>query len=312
MGDKKMIWANLIHLGYNMWVDWENPNTEGIEHICAKPYLRFDTDLWNEIVDNMKSVGMNMVVLDLGEGVKYDSHPELAVEGSWSVGELKSELARLRGLGIEPIPKLNFSTTHDIWMGPYSRMVSTDAYYKVCADLIAETIDIFDKPRFYHLGMDEETNEHQRWQEYAVIRHGDLWWRDLKFYFDRVEKNGSRPWVWSDYIWHHPQMFMDKMPKSVLQSNWYYGKEFPRWETYTRTYVDLDTAGFEQIPTGSNWSDPTNFEGTVKFCAEYLDPAKLLGFMTAPWKPTLKECRQRHIETVEQVGRAKQWFESQK
>ncbi|MBQ1229154.1 MAG: uracil permease, partial [Firmicutes bacterium] len=39
-------------------------------------------------------------------------------------------------MGITIIPKLNFSTNHDVWLGEYSRMVSTSIYYGVCRDLI--------------------------------------------------------------------------------------------------------------------------------------------------------------------------------
>ena len=60
----------------------------------------------------MRKVRMNMVVIDLGEAIQYQSHPELAVKGSWPVEKFRKELARLRGMGLEPIPKLNFSTTH--------------------------------------------------------------------------------------------------------------------------------------------------------------------------------------------------------
>lgn len=76
-------------------------------------------ELWNELQQKMLGVGVNMVVIDLGDGVKYESHPEIAVRGAWSVKQLRQELAKLRKMGIEPIPKLNFSATHDIWLGPY-------------------------------------------------------------------------------------------------------------------------------------------------------------------------------------------------
>ena len=65
---------------------------------------------------------------------------------------LKEELKKLRDAGLEPIPKLNFSTAHDTWLGPYSRCVSTPTYYKACEDLIEEVVELFDKPRFFHLG----------------------------------------------------------------------------------------------------------------------------------------------------------------
>lgn len=140
----------------------------------------------------MQARGVNMVVLDLGDAVRYDSHPEIAVDNAWSPEKLRAELKKMRALGIEPIPKLNFSTAHDFWMGEYARMVSTSKYYEVCRDLIREVSALFDTPRFFHIGMDEETCAHQGHYEYTSVRNGDLWWRDLFFYIDEVEKSGSR------------------------------------------------------------------------------------------------------------------------
>jgi len=182
-----MIWGYLIHLGYNMWADRDVPELKN-EYFGAKPYLRFDPGLWNDLLKKMANADINMLVIDLGEGVKYKSHPEIAVRDAWTVSHLRQELEKIREMGIEPIPKLNFSSCHDTWLGPYSRCVSTDTYYEVCRDLVAEVIDIFDKPRFFHLGMDEETADHQRYYDYVVIRQHDLWWHDFNFLVEEVEK----------------------------------------------------------------------------------------------------------------------------
>ncbi|MDH7601935.1 MAG: Tat pathway signal protein [Armatimonadota bacterium] len=299
-----MIWAYLLHLGYNMWLDREAPEL-GRPDISSKPYLRFDENLWNDLLQHMARSGVNMLVMDLGEGVRYASHPELAVEGAWPPEKLRSELAKVRQLGIEPIPKLNFSATHDAWLGTYSRMVSTPTYYSVCRDLIGEVIELFDGPRFFHLGMDEETAEHQRHHAYVVIRQHDLWWDDLLFLVDEVEKNGARAWIWSDYVWHNRDLFLERMPKSVVQSNWYYGAEFDPKHTPVQAYLDLDEHGFEQIPTGSNWSCDTNFEGTVRFAKERLQPGRLLGFLQTVWHPTTENYRQKHFDAVDQLAKAK-------
>lgn len=299
-----MIWGNLMHLSFNMWCDWDNP--EGRElYVNAKPDLRFDPPLWDELLDRMSKAGINLVVIDLGDGVKYKSHPEIAVNGAWTRKRLRDELAKLRKFGLEPIPKMNFSTTHDTWLGPYARCVSSDAYYAVVRDVIAEAIELFDKPRFFHLGMDEETAGHQRNHEYVVIRQHDLWWRDFYFYVEQVEKAGVRPWIWSDYVWEHADLFFEKMPKSVVQSNWYYGDKFGPDINYVKAYHDLAEHGYDQIPTGSNWSHAENFERTVEYCAKNIPPERLLGFLQTSWKPTIDPCRQRHLEAIEQVGRAK-------
>ena len=303
-----MIWAELIHLSTNMWIDREAPEWDA-DH-TAKPYLRFDMDLWRELVPKMVEAGINMVVLDLGDGVRYQSHPEIAVEGAWTTDQLKEELARLRAVGIEPIPKLNFSACHDVWMGPYSRMLSTDTYYGVCKDLIEEIIGLFDKPRFFHLGMDEETYPHQQHFEYVVIRQFDLWWHDLLFLVEQVEKGGSRAWVWSDYVWHHPDVFWAKMPKSVLQSNWYYGESFSPEIGYVKAYLDLEEHGYDQVPAGANWSCDTNFGDTVKFAKEHIAPERLKGFLQTIWRPTTAKWRETHLRAIEQVGEARKEFEN--
>ncbi len=312
-GDE-LIWAYLLHLSYNMWGDRDAPERER-EYVSAKPYLRFDTSLWNDLLDKMVEAGITLVVIDLGDGVKYESHPEIAVREAWTVERLRSELAKVREMGLEPIPKLNFSTAHDIWLGPYSRCVSTHAYYEVCRDLIAEVIELFDKPRFFHLGMDEETARHQQHYDYVVIRQHDLWWHDLCFLLEEVEKGGVRPWIWSDYAWRQPDAFFQRMPKSVLQSNWYYGAEFAdfreeRNRVRVKMYLDLEAHGFDQVPTGSNWLTPENFSKTVAYCTKHIASRRLRGFLQAVWRPTLEACRERHIQAIEVVGQALAQWES--
>jgi len=309
-----MIWANLIHLSYNMWIDREAPELTGYgQVIIGGPKLRFDKAVWDDLLPKMAENGVNMLLIDLGDGVKYASHPEIAVEGAWSVEELKSELAKLRKLGIEPIPKLNFSATHDLWLGLYSRMVSTPKYYEVCADLIGECIDIFDNPRLFHLGMDEETFGHQVHQSYVVIRQYDLWWHDLMFFVEQVEKKGARAWIWSDFIWNHKEEFLERMPKSILQSNWYYEQSLEPdsepCQTYVNGYNILEANGYDQVPAGSNHSTPENFGNTVRWAEEHIAPERLKGFFQTIWRPTTEEFRQRHIEAIEQIGRARKEFE---
>jgi hypothetical protein len=308
-----MIYANLLHLSYNMWGDWDRPGAG--KYWAARPYVRFDEKLWNELLEVMQRRKFNMVVIDLGDGVEYASHPEIAVKNAWSHDKLKSELTKLRQMGLEPIPKLNFSTCHDQWMGKYARMVSTPEYYKVCEDLIAEVAELFDRPRFFHLGMDEEEAIHQANFEYVVCRQYDLWWRDIKSLFAHVEKAGSRPWIWGDYVWNHAEEFYREMPKSVLQSNWYrdpvrgpaksvYGGKFDMDVECVRTFVDVDKAGYDQVPTVSNWETPENIYGTIRFCRKHLSKERLKGFFLTPWRPTVQEVRDRHLDAIEHFALA--------
>ena len=74
MPKSNLILANLLHLSYNMWGDWANPKN-GPQWQC-QPYLRFDEKVWNDLLDAMHKRGMNMVVIDVGDGIEYASHPE--------------------------------------------------------------------------------------------------------------------------------------------------------------------------------------------------------------------------------------------
>lgn len=309
----------LLHLSTNFWNDAEIPVTEpwGPQEPFFSPRLRCDDTIWADVTQRLADIGGSFVVIDLGDGVVYDSHPEIAVEGAWSTGRLRDELARLRDLGLEPLPKLNFSTSHDAWMGEMARKVSTKEYYQFCTDLIEETGALFEGPRLFHIGMDEETLQHQSTYPHVVLRQFSQWWHDLDFYVDRVEQTGARAWMWSDYAWHHPDFFARVSPR-IVQSNWHYAPNFSGGaeegrphvirggidpESYL-TYLDLADAGLDQIPTGSTWTDLSNFEGTVKFCEERIEPSTVLGYLQTTWKNLLPTYAQVHDESLASIERA--------
>ena len=306
-----VIWANLLHLSTNMWGDGFQPQ---MTHWDARPYMRFEKDLWDDLLVRMVEAGMNMVLIDVGDGVKYQSHPEISVKDAWTHKRLRRELAKIRKMGLEPIPKLNFSAGHDAWLSPYDRQVSTDAYYAVCRDVIAEVMDLFDKPRFFHLGMDEETKLNQCFNGLVIIRQYDLWWHDLYYLVDHVEKLGSRAWIWADNIWRHPEEYVKKMPRSVLQSNWYYRASFSRSAcerkadgrriSPVQAYDLLEKHRFDQVPTGSNWNNPVNFIRTVRHCKKVVARKRLKGFLQTPWKFTLEKHRDRHLQAIDQAAEA--------
>ena len=297
--DEKFIWSILLHFGFRMWGDDNSlkpmPDT-----------LAFDYDLWKEATERMAEVGMNMVVIDLGEFPVWPSHPELALPGSRQPDWIRGEVRRLRELGIEPIPKLNFSTAHDAWLGEYGRMVTTKPYYDVCRDVIRDAAEMFDHPRFMHVGYDEERASHQK--GFQCVRTDEVWWHDFLFFVRTIENAGMRPWMWSDYGWH-PDDFPARCPKSVLQSNWYYDEKMEGFDiaamkpdaesrTYLELYASLDHAGFDQVPCASNWCSEFRkahgakndecMKGLVKFCRRTISPERLKGFMIATWAPCWK------------------------
>ena len=70
------IWANLIHLSYNMWSERGSGSwSENTKHLRAERFLRFDEKLWDDLLQQMASAGFSMVVIDVGDGIQFDSHP---------------------------------------------------------------------------------------------------------------------------------------------------------------------------------------------------------------------------------------------
>ncbi len=296
----------LLHLGRNMW-GWTAP--EGMQ-VKQKGFRALATtleckeELWRAATDHAAAKGLNMVVIDLAEGLVYPSHPELAVKGAWTPDKMRSEIARLKAKGIELIPKLNFSTTHNGWLGEYRGMIATRTYYRVCEDLIKDVAEIFNTPRFFHIGFDEETTRHQENSKRdlaVIVRKGDLWWHDFLHIVRTSEKHGMRPWNWSDYGWHHKEYFT-QCPKCVLQGTWYYDEadgDFSLDEKVNsdafrlRELITLEEHGFDQVPCGTNWAgwkrqkNGKNADDVigklVKFSRKHIAAERLKGFMMAPW-----------------------------
>lgn len=304
--NEPMIWSYLLHLSTHMWDDEFSASRGYYLPSQYTPENNVDLTTWDDTVRALGERKYNMIIVDVGDAIQYESHPEISAPDAWSKDFLKQKLDEMRALGIEPIPKLNFSTCHHTWLKEYTRMVSTPVYYRVCADLIQEVCELFGNPRLFHLGFDEEIELLQRNLEKVIVRGEALWWHDLFFLAGECEKHGARPWIWSDYFWHHPDLFKKNMPKSILQSNWFYNTftdwhEGHRYRTAIETYDALDALGYDQVPTGSTWSRHQNLYQTVAYAKNRLNPSLLKGFMAAPWLMTTREDRFRLLDDADRL-----------
>jgi len=311
-GEKRAV---LLHLGNNMWGSVQTKMS------LSEPHFE-------RAVAHMPEAGLNTLVLDLGEGMRYESHPELAIEGSWSAGKVRDFIRRANGLGVEVVPKLNFSACHDAWLGEYHRMVSTPEYYKVVADVIRDTCEIFGRPRLFHLGMDEELMGTQKRCAYQCIRQGELLWHDYYYYFTCLSEHGVRPLVWGDEATFHKEQFYQRMPKYVLQSKCHYGSNFEKGKQKDQFHEDqlaslqeVSDAGYEQLPVSSNWvmkkaetfpwptgkdylRDRTAIGLFTKYCAEHIKPELLAGMLVAPWGEINEPSADYWLEAIDQQADA--------
>ena len=338
-------WGALLELGCNMWGDWtpfgKYPQSkEEAEALMGKPvfnklghwsnwkmgnYFGTDVPVWNAVTEEMSREKLNLVIIDVAEAYRYPSHPELGANGSWSPERMNAEVRRLRGLGLEPVPKLNFSTGHDQWLRQYHYMTSTPKYYEVVADLIRDVAEVFERPRYIHIGFDEETDRCAMMRKMGVVRHGEQFWYDFNKCVREVERNGARAIAWSDRACYNREDFLKNMSKDVVQMPWYYGSDFsdetmawkPECEgmataTNLTTYKNLaahtplvSDAGFDMIGCTSNWEGTTATDAFVAYCKRRLDPKHLLGIITAPWAKTVERQREWILQAVRLLGSAK-------
>ena len=224
----KTMWGIMVYLSDNQWLP-------------VNDKITFEEEAWECILKGAVDAGVNTVLMDVGDGVEYKSHPEISVQNAWSKEKVRAEAKRCRDLGIALIPKLNFSTCHNLWMHDYYYMVSSQPYYQVCSDLINEVYDMFDKPEYIHLGMDEEDYETAgQYYEYVCYRTKSALVKDLRFLFDEVKKTGAKPWIWADPLLKNPELYMENFtPDDALLSPWYYSAFKREHSTPIQVWCDV-------------------------------------------------------------------------
>ena len=131
----KFMWAYLAHFGMKLW-----------ERRCHYTDLKVDDSMWKSLTERAAKVGVNVFVIDLAEGMVFPSHPELAVRGSWEPERMKDEIMRLKAMGMLAVPKLNFSSSHDQWLGKWRPYLSTPEYFRVCSEILHDVAEVFDGP----------------------------------------------------------------------------------------------------------------------------------------------------------------------
>ncbi len=309
---KKMM-SMLVHLGHGT-------------HNVGKTTLIWDDTLWDYILEEAPKAGINTIVLDVNDGVRYHSRPEIGLDDAWSQTKLKYELDRIRKAGMTPIPKVNFSCAHSLWQGVYRRMTSTTEYYKFANDIIKEIYEIFDGPEYIHIGMDEESLQYVKQFDYVVCRQGDLYWHDLRFLVDCVKATGATPWIWHSCLFDHPEEFKKHFgPKEILISPYHYnalyrehwtpitqrseylvyynegeyakmGIEFveqdPFLVNFMNVAIPLMKEGYMYAPCASvfNRCDWNHYD-LLHYFKENAPDDQIVGYMTAPWFWTEEKSR---------------------
>ncbi|MBQ3098628.1 MAG: hypothetical protein IJC66_10780, partial [Kiritimatiellae bacterium] len=82
-GGHEKIRAVMLHMGMNMWCDWHAPGepvAKGRRY--QNDEIFFSEEMWNRAVERACKRKYNCIVMDLGEFLRYPSHPEIAAKGA--------------------------------------------------------------------------------------------------------------------------------------------------------------------------------------------------------------------------------------
>jgi hypothetical protein len=201
----------------------------------------FNLEIALELVDAMADAGMNLLVVDCADGLRYTSHPELTRPYSVPMSTLARLVERANQHDIEIVPKLNFAQSglhrHNHWFRPHNDLFDNEAYWKLAFDVVDELIEVAQPPRFFHVGMDED---HWRsYEQYVAaidVLHAEL------------EKRNLRTVIWNDTacLWPQAAIHRDKslaaeagVDKDIVHVLWDYSSVQP--EILRR----IRSAGFE-------------------------------------------------------------------
>ena len=81
---KDMMWGILLHLSTH---EWQEPGSPPYGMYLNKPWKdtnNVDLETWDAVIAGLPQYGINTVLIDVGDAVQYDSHPEISAPDAWS------------------------------------------------------------------------------------------------------------------------------------------------------------------------------------------------------------------------------------
>ena len=124
---------------------------------------------WQAATQKLADDGANAAIVDIADGFAYPSHPELAAKAAWGVKRFKEELCRLRAIGLEPIPCLDFSAGRCAWLG---QTAGTAECLSLCLELVKDSHTLFGHPRYFQIVADGWSAADRETFRQAIIARG--------------------------------------------------------------------------------------------------------------------------------------------
>lgn len=289
----------------------------------AKPWLGVHLSVGNDkgaqalldALPRLSAAGVNVIVMEIGYGFEYQSHPEMRADGGLSKAMARKLGDACRRHGVRPIPQIN-CLGHQSWdqhTGPlltkHPEFDETPGQYPdnkgiYCRswcplhpnvnafvfDLMDELIDVFQADAF-HVGMDEVfliASDHC--PRCKGKSPAELFAKAVKDYHAHlVGQRKVEMLMWGDRLldsktvgygkWeaaeNGTQAAIDLIPKDIIICDWHYGKR----KSYPSIPLFIEK-GFRVWPSGWDKADAT--EALAQDALKHRGP-KMLGHLCTTW-----------------------------
>ncbi len=205
---------------------------------------RVEIDFFNDFVyRTVARQKLNKIVFIVGEGMQFDSHPELRAPNAWSKDELRRFVQFARDNYIEVIPLVTvlghanwFAIAHPELREPGHdeniACVRKPETNRLIMQVIDEVIEVF-QPKTFHLGMDECW-----WQTLSLPPEkrcplctghwADIVAEQATTFRDALAKRGIRTMMWGDMLIeehnggapYHTAAARTRIPKDMIIADW--------------------------------------------------------------------------------------------
>ncbi len=192
-------------------------------HLVTVPgKARIDPDDYITFIERALTRGrINTLVLHMGAGYRYPSHPKLARPNAWKDKDIARVRKAASELGIQVIPGLT-SPGHASWLtGRFPELKEDAIGAQLCTrhpqtrplliELMEDLIKVFGNPALMHIGHDEvwwrtkQKHEVQRCPRCEGTPRWLLLAEDIQWQHDWLMERNIRPILWTDMLvrgWH--------------------------------------------------------------------------------------------------------------
>ncbi len=258
---------------------------------------RFDHATAEAVIDAMADAGMNLLLIDVEDGVIYKSLPELRKRYSVPMAELGALTLRARRKGLEVVPKLNFSRSplhrHSAWLDPNQADRDSASFWKQGFAAIDEVLTATESSTL-HVGMDEDDTRSPEEYCKATMR-----------LYRGLRRRGVRMAMWAEvgHKWRPQERWKEipairELPRDVILMPWSY--QFAQTEWVPR----LKRWGFQVIGAcgyGAPGTEGDPLANAREWCG-LIRSARADGLVLTQWIRCSKENRDRLVQAVRACG----------